>query len=71
MTTEEAAQFAAFQALQQRLNEIPNPTIGDMARIGMTFSYTGRLSRPFGAWHCPNCWRDYAAGGQYRATAAH
>ena len=57
--------LAAFQRLQQRLNAMPCPTIGDMAALGATFSFAGRLANPFGAWHCPNCWRDYAAAGQY------
>lgn len=69
MTTPDRIQFAKYQDLQKRLNEIPRPTIGDMARLGATFSYAGRLSSPFGAWHCPNCWRDYAARGQYSNSA--
>lgn len=65
MTHTERVQLAEFQDRQKRINEIPGATIGDMVRLGVTFSYAGRLSSPFGAWHCPSCWMDYAAGGQY------
>jgi len=77
MTTTTAAaasdrqQLAEYQARQKRLNAIPGATIGDMVRLGVTFSYAGRLSSPYGAWHCPNCWSDYTPAGQYSTPAAH
>lgn len=49
-------------------NAIENPNLGDLADSGL-HSYAGRLSRPFGAWHCPACWMDYAKG-KYTGAAA-
>lgn len=57
------------QAQQQRLNELKTPTVGELAESGL-FSFAGRIASPFGAWHCPACWTDYAAGGQYAGAAA-
>lgn len=71
MTSSDHIQLAEFQGRQKRLNAIPGATIGDMVSLGVTFSYAGRLSSPFGAWHCPNCWTDYATRGQYSTPAIH
>lgn len=53
---------------QAKFRTISKPNLGDLAASGL-FSYAGRLSSPFGAWHCPNCWMDYAKG-QYTGSAA-
>lgn len=54
---------------QAAFNTIKNPTLGDLSDSGL-FSYAGRLRNPFGAWHCPACWMDYATHGQYTGAAA-
>jgi len=44
---------------RKKFNELKNPTIKDLFDSGL-FSFNGRLSSPFGGWHCPACWMDYS-----------
>lgn len=53
---------------QAQFRTIKNPNLGDLSDSGL-FSYEGRLSQPFGAWHYPACWMDYAKG-RYTGAAA-
>lgn len=54
--------------MRERFNAIKKPNLGDLSESGL-FSFAGRLREPFGAWHCPACWMDYARG-KYSGGAA-
>ena len=53
---------------QAQFRTIKNPNLDDLSKSGL-FSYAGRLSRPFGAWHCPSCGMDDANGQDTGAAA--
>jgi len=65
----DAEKLAEIQRRQQFLRKLHNPTLGDLYNLGI-FSFSGRLSNPRGAWHCPDCWFDYCLRGQYREVFA-